>query len=349
MTMSPSNAQITDDRSKRKKRIWNIVKFLVTISLLYYVFYKYVNINDFLTAFRNIRPGLFFVLLVILFTCRYLLAYQTSYYFKKIFDVDLGVNFVFKVQMISTFFAFVLPGELAGGIVSWYMLSDKSGKKIDSASVIIFLRLLSIMTMVAFTAIGLLFEDKLKSLGLQSYILMLAVLSLLMFIPFVSSRVAAAMRHFSQGIIQVIPFKKWRDNLVRLNENIWKSVIRCTSVAPSLVLYVLSMSVLWYLLVILFFYLLMIMADINLPFQVSIWLIGIITILQYLPVSFAGLGVREISIVYMLKEFYQVRPESSMILCTLFLAFSLIIVVMGGMAVWLKPSDHSVKNSPVGK
>ena len=165
---------MNNNKSKRNKSIFSIIKLIVTVSLLYYVFYRYVNVNDFLTAFRNIRPGLFFVLLVIVFANRYLLAYQTSYYFKKIFDIDLGINFIFKVQMISSFFAFVLPGELAGGLVSWYMLSDKSGKKIDSAAVIIFLRLLSIITMIAFTAIGFVFEEKLESLGLQPYILLTA-------------------------------------------------------------------------------------------------------------------------------------------------------------------------------
>src|SRR4030043_129926 len=338
--MSMSDIQINNNKNKWSKRIFSIIKLLVTGSLLYYIFYRYVNINNFLIAFSNIRPWLFFVLLVILFANRYLLAYQTSYYFKKIFDIELGINFVFKVQMISSFYAFVLPGELAGGLISWYMVSEKSGKKIDSAAVIIFLRLLSIITMIAFTAIGLVFEEKLEALGLQAYILLLAVLSLLMFIPFVSSKAATAIKQFSQSIVQVTPLKKWRNNLVKLNNKLWDSVISCTNADRGSVLYTLSMSVIWYLLVILFFFLLMIMVGINLPFQVSVWLIGVITIVQYLPVSFAGLGVRDISIIYLLGEFYQVKPESSMILSTFFLAFSLIFVLMGGMATWLKSSGH---------
>lgn len=343
MIMSTSDVQINNNRNKWKKRILSIIKLLVTGSLLYYIFYRYININDLLTAFSNIRSELFFVLLVLLFANRFLLAYQTSYYFRKIFNIDLGTNYIFKVQMISSFFAFVLPGELAGGLISWYMVSEKSGKKIDTAVVIIFLRLLSIITMIAFTAIGFVFEEKLKSLGLQAYIFLIAVLSLLMFVPFVSSRVAIAMKQFSLSIVQVTLLKRWRNNLVKLNNNLWDSVISCTNADRGSVLYTLSMTVMWYLLVILFFYLLMIMVGINLPFQVSVWLIGVITIVQYLPVSFAGLGVRDISIIYLLGEFYQVRPESSMILSTFFLAFSLIFVIMGGMATWLKSSGHHEK------
>jgi hypothetical protein len=341
--MSMSDVQISNNRNKWNKRIFNIIKLIVTGSLLYYIFYRYININDLLTAFSNIRPELFFVLLILLFANRVLLAYQTSYYFKKIFDIDLGINFVFKVQMISSFFAFVLPGELAGGLISWYMVSEKSGKKVDSAVVIIFLRLLSIITMISFTAIGFVFEEKVESLGLQSYIFLIAVLSLLMFVPFVSSKAATAIKQFSLSIVQVTLLKKWRNNLVKLNNKLWDSVISCTNADQGSVLYTLSMTVMWYLLVILFFYLLMIMVGINLPFQVSVWLIGVITIVQYLPVSFAGLGVRDISIIYLLNEFYQVRPESSMILSTFFLAFSLIFVIMGGMATWLKLFGHHEK------
>jgi hypothetical protein len=323
----------------KKWRGWiiSIVKFIVTSSLLYYVFFKYIDINELLSAFDNIHPEYFFLLLFVVVANRYVLAYQTSYFFKKIFQIDLGINFVFRVQMISSFFAFILPGELAGGLISWYMFADKSGKKNDSATVIIFLRLLSIITMVAFTAIGFIFEEKLEVLGLNIYISLVIFISLLMFVPFVSSRVAYAIKHFAQIIIQLIPYGKIRNKLLKFNEDIWESVVSCSNSGPALILYAISLSVVWYLLLIIFFYMLMIMVGINLPFQVSVWLIGVITIVQYLPVSFAGLGVRDISIIYLLDKFYQIRPESSMILSTFFLIFSLIFVLMGGVATWLKP------------
>ena len=88
-----------------------------------------------------------------------------------------------------------------------------------------------------------------------------------------------------------------------------------------------------HLFLILITYLLMIMVGINLPFQVSVWLLGAINLVQMLPISFAGLGVRDISIIYLLGKYYQVAPESSLILSTLFLAFNLIFILIGGMFV----------------
>lgn len=323
--------------------ILSIIKLLITCIILYYVFYHYIDFNDFLTAFKNIHPWLLLVLLVISFAFRYLSAYQIHYYFKKVFDSKLGTNYVFKVQLISCFYGLVLPGDLAGGLITWYMISDKSGEKAASASVIIFLRIMSIITLIAFTAIGLVFEEKLIDLNLRVYIIIMAVLFLLISIPFVSSKAATIMKQFSRVILEITPSKAWRNKLVQLSNKLWDSVIACTNVNLGVILWTLSISVLSYLLSILFTYLLMLMVGIHLPFQVSVWLIGVINIVQLLPVSFLGLGVRDISIIYLLGEFYQVKPENSEVLSTFFLAFNLIFILMGGVAVWLKNHPVTIK------
>lgn len=319
--------------------ILRIIKLLITCIILYYVFYHYIDFNDFLTAFTKIHPWLLLVLLVISFSFRYLCAYQIHYYFKKVFDSKLGTNFVFKAQLISSFYGLALPGDLAGGLITWYMVSDKSGDKTASASVIIFLRLMSIITLIAFTSIGLVFEEKLIDINLRVYIIILVVLLLLMIIPFVSSKAATIMKQFSRAIVEITPIKEWRSKLVQLSNKLWDSVITCTNIDPGVIFWTLSISVLSYLISILFTYLLMFMVGIHLPFQVSVWLIGVINIVQLLPISFVGLGVRDISIIYLLGEFYQVKPENSEVLSTFFLAYNLIFILMGGIAVWFKKSS----------
>jgi len=331
--MPMNDGQININRKKRHRLIFNIIKLLITGAIFYYIFDKYIQYNDFLTALKYFQPWLFVYLLIIVFTCRYLNAYQIHYYFKKVFNSKLGTNFVFKAQQISAFYGLVLPGDLAGGLITWYMVSDKSGEKAASASVIISLRLMSIITLIAFTAVGLVFEKKLIDINLRVYIVILAVLFLLMFIPFVSLKTATIMKKFSRAILQITPVANWRHKLVYLSNKLWDSVITCTNVDPGVILWTVSMSILCHFLLILFAYLLMIMVGINLPFQVSVWLLGAINLVQLLPISFAGLGVRDISIIYLLGKYYQVAPESSLILSTLFLAFSLIFVLMGGMFV----------------
>jgi uncharacterized protein (TIRG00374 family) len=341
--MPINDNQINIDKKKWNRLIINVMKLFITGAIFYYIFDKYIQYNDFLTAFNNIRLWLLFVLLVISLTFRYLNAYQIHYYFHKVFDSKLGTNFVFKAQLISSFYGLVVPGDLAGGLITWFMISDKSGERAASAAVIIFLRLMSIITLVAFTAIGLVFEKRLMDLNLREYIIIMAVLCLLMFIPFLSSKAATLMKQFSRVTAQIAPIANWRKKLVQLSDRLWDSVITCTNVGPGVLFWTLSMSVLSHLLSILFTYLLMIMMGINLPFQVSVWLIGAINIVQLLPISFAGLGVRDISIIYLLGEFYHVKPESSLILSTFFLAFSLMYTLMGGIAIWLKPYSHHVK------
>lgn len=318
-------------KSKRyRSLIFTLAKLLVTGLILFYIFYKYVNLNGFLMAFCQVQPWLFLVLLAFIVVNKSLIAFQTGYYFKKAFDITLGTNYIFKTQQISSFYGLILPGDLAGGLITWYYFSEKSGKKVDSATVIIFLRLLNIITVIAFATVGLVFEKKLISLGLQVYIIILAVVLLLMFIPFVSSKAAIVLKKVLDVIIKIVPVENWRNKIINLNDKLWDSVITCTKAATGVVFNTFLISVISQLIMIFFTNLLMIMVGIHLPFQVSVWLIGAITIVQLLPISFAGLGVRDISILFLLGKFYQVQPEKSMVLSTFFLVYGLIFILLGG-------------------
>lgn len=343
--MPVNNGVINIYNKKRNRLILNVIKLFLTGAIFYYIFDKYIRYDDFLTAFKYVQPWMFVYLLIISLLYRYLSAYQIHYYFKKVFKSKLGINFVFKVQLIASFYGLVLPGDLAGGLITWYMISDKSGKKAASASVVIFLRLMSIITLIAFTAIGLVFEKKLIDSNLKVYINTLAALFLLMFIPFVSSKAATVMKQFFQAIIQISPIVNWRYKLIQLSNKMWDSVIICTNVDTVVILWTVCMSVLCHLFLILFTYMLMIMVGIDLPFQVSIWLLGAINLVQLLPVSFLGLGVRDISIIYLLGVYYQVAPESSLILSTFFLAFGLMFTLMGGVAVLMGGTVDRMKLS----
>lgn len=344
----PANGDRTNMRKQKRNRlIWNALKLSVSGAIFYYIFSRYIRYEDFIAAWRYVEPGMFIYLLLLSMVCRYLGAYQIHYYFKKVFNRSLGTHFVFKAQLITSFYGLVLPGDLAGGLITWYLISEKSGERAASASVIVFLRLLGIITLIAFTAIGLVFEEKLIDLNLRAHMIAMALLFLLMFVPFVSFRAATATKRATRAILLKTPFPAWREKLDRLNNKLWDAVITCTRIDRNVMLRTLALSVLYHLSLILFTYMLMIMVGISLPFQVSVWLLGAVNLVQMLPVSFAGLGVRDISIIYLLGKYYQVAPEASLILSTFFLAFSLLFTLMGGLVVLtdgtvrrLKLSEH---------
>ncbi len=333
LTMPADSGRTHTHKTSRRRWLPNTIKLAVSGAIFYYIFSRYIRYEDFVTAWRYVQPGMVVYLLLLSFGGRYLSAYQIHYYFRKAFDKALGTNFVFRAQLISSFYGLVLPGDLAGGLITWYMIADKSGERAASASVIIFLRLLGIITLIVFTAVGLAFEDRLIDLDLRMYMFGTAILFLLLFVPFVSSRAALGTKRITRAFIRSIPFAAWQGRLDRLNERVWDSVIACTRIDPGVMLWTVGMSILYHLLLIGFAYLLMIMVGIDLPFQVSVWLLGAVNLIQMLPVSFLGLGVRDISIIYLLGKYYQVTPESSLILSTFFLAFSLIFILLGGLAV----------------
>ena len=90
-------------KQKRNRLIWNALKLSVSGAIFYYIFSRYIQYEDFVTAWRYVQPGMVVYLLLISFGGRYLSAYQIHYYFRKAFDKALGTNFVFRAQLISSF------------------------------------------------------------------------------------------------------------------------------------------------------------------------------------------------------------------------------------------------------
>jgi uncharacterized membrane protein YbhN (UPF0104 family) len=83
-------------------------------------------------------------------------------------------------------------------------------------------------------------------------------------------------------------------------------------------------------------------AAIALPFAVSMWLIGVIAVVQIVALTPGGLGLREFSIVALLKSAYDIAPEKALAFAALILALNLIFGAgLGGYWMLFPPSDRS--------
>ena len=79
-------------------------------------------------------------------------------------------------------------------------------------------------------------------------------------------------------------------------------------------------------------YLALITVNIEVPILTATWLVALLTIITMLPITIAGIGVRDISLIFILNKFYAIPPESAVILSTLLLSIGMIFfgVILGG-------------------
>jgi glycosyltransferase 2 family protein len=320
-----------------KKKQWlnrflTLFKLIVTFGLLGYVFYKFVNFKIFLEALTQINILIFLLVLAITFINRVLIAYQTDFCFHKIYKINFGIKFIFKVQQISSFYGLFLPGDLAGGVVTWYYFSSRSGKKTDTAATVVLTRLLIIFTLIITTAIGIFLDKNIVFPGVNYYLLTLIVLAILAIMPFIKHQFADSYRKLTTFIIHnTVPFRKIRLKLDELNQKLWDAILVAAKSGLKTILYTLLLSFFSQVIMILTTYIILKMTGIDLPYFVAIWLLGLVSLVQLLPVSFGGIGVRDFTVVSLLAVFYQIQPEKSVLFSTLLLIYMLFYVLLGGI------------------
>lgn len=121
-----------------KKKYWNILKnilkVVVTIGALYWVFSK-VDIKDLVEAIRNSNP-LFLFLAFLAFLLSIFISSSRLLSFLKGIGLDVSEKYNFKLYQLGLFYNLFLPGGIGGDGYKIYFLRKKfkiKGRKLLSA------------------------------------------------------------------------------------------------------------------------------------------------------------------------------------------------------------------------
>lgn len=302
-------------------------KITLSFTIIIVMFYTYIDINKFIYILPNIDYSILLLLIFLIYVIRLLVAYQTKISLTP-FNIQTNTHEIFKIHLISTFYSLILSSDLIAGGVSWYLLSKENGRRAEIASVIVYLRILNLITLLPFALLGIYFEPKLEEYNIQIYILMFGLILLVMLLPFFWHSLAIFTESLLNYLISLLPLKKLSNRLLEANQNVWNAVKVSREMPIRFNIKIIILSFASQLLAIVFMYLALKMVNIHLPISVATWLIALVVIIAMLPLTIAGIGVRDFSFVFILKELYSVSPESSLLLSTVML---LINVLFGGI------------------
>jgi glycosyltransferase 2 family protein len=277
-----------------------------------------------MSSLRAVQPGYLLAALILYFAYRFLWGYLMSFALIPL-RLDFTILQLFKINLIAGFYAVVLPGTmLAGGAVSWYKLARPSGKPFEAGSLVVYFRLVHTLTLLAIGLVGMWFDSHLlPDLRLKAAILLVGVMLLLL--PFVSP----AFTHLAEGMGRTVSRRliipgRLRDKGLA----IWGPLIALQALRGWTIVFVLGLSLVSNLLGILVWFVLARAVGIQLSIFVIGWIAALLFILQMIPVSVAGLGVREASLVLLLGR-YGV-PEVQALGFSLAIFASMVLVAMVG-------------------
>jgi uncharacterized membrane protein YbhN (UPF0104 family) len=299
------------------------LKIAVTGLLGWYVIHAYLDPEEFVRIIRGVHPAILGAVLLLHLGNRYVLAWQTQACLGG-YRVETTAARVFKVQLIASFYSLFLPGELAGGGVTWYLLARNSGQGMMVGGALVYLRLLNFLTLIPFAVFGLLFEPVLRSMGIDGYLYWVAAALAVTMLPFASEGVARRLETAFAPLASRLGPGMLQGFAIRLFEALRASArlrprILLAVVATSFAGHVLNMSMLWFA---------GLAAGIQVPFTAYAWLLPAVVLVHMMPVTVGGLGLREISLVFFLERIHGVDPQAALALSAIIF---FVTVLFGGL------------------
>ena len=300
-------------------------KFALGAAIVGYIFYKYVDWSTLEAHVSQSRWIWLLALAIHSVAFRFVTARQIRAGFEP-YNIVARTWPIMEAQYISSFCTLILPGDIVAGGVTWHLLAKDHGHPIHVGSVLIFMRVLNLVALIPFAMLGIWAEPRLAASQAPLLAGIASLGFLVICLPFVSGRAARAAQRASAAILKPV---KW-STAKRLHTRIWESVHASSRMSASfkrrLLLYALGLQ----LFPIIRFWMLCAMAGLTLPWSTGLWIVAMLAIVNSLPLTIGGLGVRELSLVVLFQTLYSVPAELSIWYSALSFASTILFSALPG-------------------
>jgi uncharacterized protein (TIRG00374 family) len=299
------------------------IKALLAFGVCGYLF-TIIDISELKTAlaktdFRYLAAGVLIALIT-----RILYAWQTKLALKH-HDIFLTTTRSLIISTIAGFYNLFLPGGLSGGVVKWHKLSKPSGKRAEVFSAIFFLRFINTIFILLFGLGGFVLDNPVDSRFLLWIAVFLSAGLFTFYICFFSKRFLI----FIEAILNYIQLRIpsfFRESL----HKILVSMARYRSISFEEIFKILLVPIINQFFTILLFIAVARAIDLRIPLYAVFWLWSMVYIIQLIPASISGLGLREGALVYLLP-LYGVDPARAMLFSMTLFSVSVLYDLIGGI------------------
>jgi glycosyltransferase 2 family protein len=257
---------------------------------------------------------------------RVIWAYQVSFGVIPL-GLSLRARDLFKFNIVATFYSLIFPGDLIAGTIAWYKLSFPIRKEIEVGSLLIYFRLLNTLTLLIIGGIGVWFDPHLGTPQLRILIVTMLLIICIIFIPFFRTPLSTAVKDVGKKILLKFPLQRF---FYPLFSRIWESIEVFQNLGFHTLIVLIGISFIIHFTGILTYYLLTIALDINMSIFLVGWIRSFLNILQSIPVTIGGLGVRETSIVLILAN-YGITPTKAFSFSLAVFCLILVPGILGGI------------------
>lgn len=253
------------------------------------------------------------------------------------FELGLGVRRlvprasfprVMGVHFIAFFYSVAIPMQFTTSVVKWYRISQGGKYRAQAAAVLIYVRTVNWFAIVVWAMPGVLLDQQLAISSLR--LVCVAILGAMMVLasPLWSITAARTVRRFAKrgaGLVRVPRF------IVSKAGKVWNSITNLTQMEAWRAWSLIIMALIHHALALASYYFLAHAVGADLRIPAILWLTLLIVIVQTLPISILGIGVRDATLVSILPALYGVEPSAALAFSFLLLGRQLLLCLVGGV------------------
>ena len=297
-----------------------LLKFILTIILLSLFIFK-INTAEVFKSLGEISFTVILSVILIDVAANFLSAYK----WHLLIPLHSYLQILF-VGMLGRFYSFVLPGQLVGEAVKAYQLGTKKNSGEQIAASVVIDKVTGIIGVFIIGIMGLLMSAKsIPAEFLTSLITGMTLAVLFLFslrLNYFKKLLSKILKFIAEKISRIKPFIEKINNMLE----IWEAYL----LRPVFIFYNIILGCLYQLTGVAMIFLLSRSLNISLNATDYCWIFAVVSIALLLPVTIAGLGVREgafIGIMAMLG----VSNEKALALSFAFLAVQIFDALIGGI------------------
>jgi glycosyltransferase 2 family protein len=286
-----------------------LIKTLVSSCLIVYLS-SIIDFQKLLSLFVNSKNIYFFWSCFTIIFIDFLIISRLKFLIKPL-RVDYNLLSLLKINLTSKFYALFLPSGIGYSIVRWYKVTKNKNERLNFAIVTIIEKIIFTIISAIFVGLPLIIlqADKVIDLKLNIYatfpILIVGLLIALVFL--VSSKINLSF------------FQRFR----YINSNVFKGRWDLIYIA---VLFTIIIQVLIVIRIVLLFY----SVGLNISLLEMVLAGSFAFFVQTIPLSIAGIGLRELAFVLVLSV-YGVESEFGVLIGSMFFAQMILVALIGGI------------------
>ena len=305
----------------------------IGIFILIYVIYS-LDVDKITEAFLSVLPE--YVILAILLTIPVLFLRNYAWQLiQREQHISLGFFSSLKILLISYFYGTISPGYL-GQLVKVPYMKEKTGEPYGKLFINVFidtfLRSFSLYVMMILGAVLVV------SLFPELFYFTIFWVGLLVLIVLYFLKQQRGEKLFRLLVSYVVP-KRWKSQFYQFVETFYTDFPRIRALILPLVL-----GVIVWILIFTQEYLIVLALNLNIPYVYFLLLFPIANSAGYLPITFAGLGARELTAIVLFSTLFGVAEEKVFVLSLLGFIITYILVSFVGFLLSL--ADARQKEIP---